>query len=162
MKRPGFTIIEVVLTIALLAILTSTLFPLVAWLTAKSRSLKYQGEAGMVMQEGVEVAYNKLLSDWDEKFSQYPEGDLFHPAVEDGKWILSSGEETGVNGRFSRNITLSKICRNKADGKYKEGITGCADTWQWDKNSKLVKVHVEWNEKGEKVHDDMQLLVTKL
>lgn len=162
--KQGFTIMEVMLTIALLGIMVSIFFPMLSFLIAKSNYLSYRSEAGLVLQEGIEVTYNTLLGNWDDDFIIYTEGNPYHPYVDlaVGKWSLSTGAETGVEGRFDRSITLSKVCRDPSSGNWSESSGGCTTPLVWDKNSKLIRTEVQWTENGVVNNQKLQLLVVKL
>lgn len=153
---------EVIVAIAVLTILIAVFFPVVGWLTAKTKYLQYDNQASALVQEGIEVTYDVLQNDWDEDFERYVENADYHPVPDMGKWTLSSGDEDGVEGRFTRSVTVSKICRNTVDGKWVEGITGCSGSWVWDINSKLVKTRVIWVERGRTKTLDARFLISRI
>jgi prepilin-type N-terminal cleavage/methylation domain-containing protein len=161
MKR-GFTLIEAIISIGVIAIMIATFMPTVQWLTVKSKQIENNNEASLLLQEGMEVAYNVLVSDWDVSWGHYKDGKLFFPAISGSKWILDNGKETGIQATFDRQIEFLRVCRRVSDGDWKK----CADTsdpaYKKDDNSRYTITTVFWTENGKPVSISAEALFTNL
>jgi prepilin-type N-terminal cleavage/methylation domain-containing protein len=163
-KVKGFTLLEVILALVLLSMLATTFLPIMGWLISRSTRSQYDAQAGEVLQEGMEVAYNVLISGWDKDWSRWPMG-VYHPAVdtsfEPNVWTLVPGSQSEVEARFAREIKISPVCREVNTGR-RGGEPPCPESWQEDANSKLVKTTVKWQEEGRPKSLTAELLVTYL
>jgi len=164
MNKSGFTLIEVLVSLAILAILLTTFLPLLGWLISRTRATEYDAQASLVLQEAMEVSYNVMAGSWDRSWSVYPAG-IYHPSLDVSmspeKWILVSGNETGVEARFDRKIEILPVCRNQGNGDILPGVCNM-HAGTVDDNSKMVVGTVEWKENGRPKSISAQLLVTYL
>jgi len=163
-NKSGFTLLEVVISLAVLSILVATFMPILGWLMTRSKATMYDTQAGLILQEGMEVSYNVMVGSWDEDWSVYPEG-KYHPAIDVSaspeKWVLLSGAQTGVQAKFDRQIEIKPVCRNNGDGKLIPG--NCPPTaGTRDNNSKLLTTTVNWLENGRPKSISAELLVVNL
>ena len=150
------TLLEVVISLGMLAVIMSVVFPVMGWLITKSKQLEYENQAGVVMATGMEVAYNVLLSDWNG----VAPGGTYQPGTAVGgeglQWTLVNG--TGLaQARFTRWIEVSEVCRDAQTGER----VGC-DAGDVDQNSKLLKSYVRWTEKQAEKTISSELLMVKL
>lgn len=163
-NRVGFSLIEVLVALAILSILLATFIPLLSWLISRSRASAYDSQATLVLQEAMEVAYNVMAGNWDGDWSQYPEG-IYHPAVDvsvsPAYWILLPGSEAGVEAKFNRQIEILAICRNQGNGDRLNGACPPSSGTR-DDDSKLFVATVDWTEGGRIKSISAQLLVTKM
>ena len=174
--KPGITLLEVVLSIAMLVIIFVSVYPVVGWLITRSRELKYDSQAAIVLQQGAEVAYNVFLHDW-QTFGEgnYRYGitrvDAANPSSPDG-WTLvpmASGEVDEV-GMFGRVIHISAVCRlvngtGQDQGKLQvppQPNPNCNSGYAIDPDSKLVTTSVDWRENSSPKHIEATLLISKL
>lgn len=155
--RLGFSVVEVIISIAVIAIISATLLPTIGWLVTKSHANKTNQQAGILLMEGIEVAYNVLQSSWNTSPGEY------HPAVGvsvDGRaiWDLASGGEVGLEAKFNRTITVQDVCRDENTGVE----MACGGSGQLDVNSKRVVTEIDWLESGVGKRMEASLLVTNL
>jgi prepilin-type N-terminal cleavage/methylation domain-containing protein len=160
----GFTLLEVIIAIAMLTMLSASFLPITAWLTVRSRTYQYDSQASLVLQQSMETAYNVLISVWDGSWATFPAG-VYHPAIDTGinpnQWTLVPGQEYGVETRFDRQIEIGPVCRNPTTGKLSESYP-CTGSNVEDSNSKVIKTTVSWKEAGKDKNVTAQLLVTNL
>jgi type II secretory pathway pseudopilin PulG len=163
-RKKAFTLIEVVLAIAMLTTISATFLPIMSWLNLRSRMFQYDSQAGLVLQKSMEVAYNVMISNWDKTWSKYPEG-IYHPGIEvsadKSAWVLIPGEETNVEAKFSRTIEITPVCRNPNNGDLAVGLP-CMGINVIDNNSKMINSTVVWKEAGNEKTIKAKLLVTYL
>ena len=155
--KKGLTLLEVIISLGMLAVIMSVVLPVMGWLITRSRQLEYENQAGVVMAAGMEVAYNVLLADWDKAVA----GGTYQIGVElksDGsrEWTLVSGSGL-VQSRFTRWVEVSQVCRDGQSGERKDCGQGTADV-----NSKLLKTSVKWMEKQTEKTIGSELLVVRL
>jgi len=133
------------MAIVLFSMVVLTLFGMLSFLQRRTQVSTFEANAGILMQEGMEIAHNALIANW----GSYPD-DTYKPVfVEvDKRWDLLPGEETEIQTRYSRKIKLSQVCRNTSNGEQIE-LSSCASLGGViDKNSKLVITTIGWMEKG--------------
>lgn len=159
--KKGFTLLEVILSVAVLAMLVTSIFPVIAWLTERQGRLKFESQAGVLLSQAVEVGYSVLLTaaDW----SVFSNGSTFHPAVvSDGNegyiWGLDLGAYDAEPG-FGRVLQIEQVCRNSSSG---ERDVNCAYGSVVDPSSRVMHVTVTWHERGNLRNADTELLVTKI
>jgi len=163
-KYPGFVLIEVLISFAILSILVATFLPILAWLISRTKASAYDAQASLVLQEAIEVSYNVMAGGWDGDWSKYPQG-IYHPAVDMGVspaiWTLLPGVETGIEAKFNRQIEIQPVCRNNGTGEKLNG--NCPeDAGTRDNNSKIFLATVGWTENGRPKSISAELLVTNL
>lgn len=163
-KAKGFTLIEVLITLAMLSILIATFLPILGWLISRTKASAYDAQASLVLQEAIEVSYNIMVGGWDEDWSRYPEG-IYHPALDVGNdppvWVLLENRETGVEARFNRQIEILAVCRNQGNGEILTGV--CPENAVTrDNNSKILRATVDWIENGRTKSITGELLVTNI
>lgn len=156
MKR-GFTLVEILVVIAMLIIVMAFIFPMVGWLITKSASVRENVQAATLLQEGLEVGYAVLQVNWHIAPLTY------HPAIEtdiDGTqhWILQPGSAP-AGGKFTRQVEIVEVCRNNSDGKLRADITiaNChGSTYFVDPATRIVKSKVTWS--GSQVNSALMVL----
>ncbi len=153
----GFSVIEIILTVAIVSIVSSTLLPTIGWLVTKSQANRTNQIAGNLLMEGVEIAYNVLQSDWDVLPGVY------HPAVGvdiSGRpvWELVGGGEFGLEAKFDRSITVSEVCRDTGTG----AELPCNSLVETDLFSKRVTAEITWLDLGVEKRMETSLLVANL
>lgn len=144
-KESGYLLLEVLMAIVLFSMVVLTLFGMLSFLQRRTQVSTFESNAGVLLQEGMEIAHNALLSNWNS----YPDGEYKPVFVEiDNSWDLLPGEETDVQARYSRKIELKQICRSTIDGQRLD-IGSCRDTGGViDMNSREIITTIGWLEKG--------------
>lgn len=174
--KKGLTLLEVVLSFAILSILVVSVYPVIGWLITRSKQLQYGSEAAMVLQQGAEATYNIFLDNWNAfgngryryAVTVADPADPNSPPA----WTLVSlaaGEVDEV-GRFGRVIRVFSACRltngtGQNAGKLQEppeADPGCNVNFAPDPNSKVIITSVDWAENTVTKHIEARLLVTKL
>lgn len=158
--QSGFTLVEILVSITMVVIFAMAVFPIISWLTVRSRQFQYSTQAGELLQEGMEATYNVMLS--TSNWGDFADGMVYHPAVDttggSDKWSLELNEEQNLETRFKRRITMSSICRNKDTGE----VVDCIEGSIIDNSSRRVTVWVGWIENQADKHVQAQLFLTKI
>lgn len=150
----GYLILEALIGIAIIGLLTASVIPTISFLVKRTKQAKFDSQAGILLQQGMEVAYHVLIStpDW----SGYTSG-VYHPVVSGATWNLLPNSET-LETRFTRSVALSDVCR---DMTHEAQIVDCPGGTV-DAKSKKISVTVVWQEAGVTKNIDAQLLLYKL
>ncbi len=150
-KNGGFLIIEVLLSIVILSMVFLTLFTVLSFTTNRTERSKYDSQAASVMQQGVELTRTTLLANWSSITSgnYYP---LFDANSQ--QWGLTTGSEGLLQGRFTRVISISSVCRESTQGLQVQCPAGTLDT-----HSKIVDVKISWKEANLDKNVESKLLV---
>ncbi|MEK9200840.1 MAG: hypothetical protein AAB909_02585 [Patescibacteria group bacterium] len=156
-NRLGFSVVEIIVSVAVISVVSSTLLPTIGWLVTKSQVSKTSQQGGVLLMEGIEVAYNVLQSDW-----MIGPG-VYHPAVgvdvdERPIWNLVSGGEDNLEAKFGREISILDICRDVDTG----AELSCDLGGEVDVNSKRVTTVVLWRESGKTKRLEASLLIANL
>lgn len=147
----------------MIGIMMASFFPMLGWMLSRSKRLEYDIQASVLLQEGMEVAYNVFLDNWDKDFAAYPPG-IYHPVVNmaaaPDAWDLIPGEQTSLETRFARKVEVVQVCRNLGNGEQLPGSCHAGpnrDTW-----SKKVITTITWREDGANKAISAELLLTNL
>jgi type II secretory pathway pseudopilin PulG len=153
-RRIGYVLLEALLGIAIFGILVTMLLPTIGFLLQRSRISIANTDANLVLQQGIEVAYNVFSAHWDA----YPTGT--YAIAEDltsgvPRWTLIDQPSEVVDGKFTRVIEISQVKRNPTTG-----ISGSGDV---DPYSRMVKTTVFWQQGEEKnlISADLLLIDTR-
>ncbi|MCI0530675.1 MAG: prepilin-type N-terminal cleavage/methylation domain-containing protein, partial [candidate division Zixibacteria bacterium] len=98
--KKGVTILEVLVSMAVLAIISASIFPVVGWLINRTYKYQYDGRAAAVLLEGAEAAYAVLLAESElaavpeDAWTGYVSGQHYQPVPNgsDDAWELIPGE----------------------------------------------------------------------
>jgi len=157
-RQAGFLILETLLAMVILTTVILSVFSMISFLQRRTLKSQFDSDATNLLQEGMEITYSSLLANWDK----YSDG-VYSPAFDEDndRWVLVDGEETDLNTRFTRSITLSKICRNTSDGTQVpvDTTTGLCLGGERDENSRLVKTKIIWLENGSEKQVEAELLI---
>ncbi len=139
--QSGFLIIEALIAILVVTMIMLSLYSAIASIQLSSNRSKYDAEGSLLLQEGMEVAHNALLTDWN-----YGNG-TYAPAYNEmyNSWELVSGEETDLHSRFTRRLVISHVCRDSA-GEIVDGLSETCPGFTLDLNSKTVTGTIEWKD----------------
>lgn len=143
-KNKGFSIVEILVTIAILTIALFGLMNLVIFSLQLSISIKETKEADFLAREMIEIARNFRdgtawhvdgLGTLTSGVAYYPLKDM---STSPPQWALVQGEET-VN-QFTRRIIFYDVERDSNDNIVESGGVN-------DPNSKKIKAIVSWQGK---------------
>ncbi len=157
--KKGTTLLEVLISLAILGILMGSFFPTVAFLTRQSRKFQYDSEASSVLQEGMEIAYNVFLTNWNAVSDTGTYHPVLNASVDPNIWGLEPDEKM-VRSRYTRKIEVFRVCRNLSSGQQKTGE--CISGNDYDLNSRLIKTTVIWKENQVDREIASELLITRL
>lgn len=161
--KSAFTMIEVLVALGMVSVVVASVVPIVSWLVTRSRYVSYDVAASLLLQEGMEVSYNVLVSSWDADWSQYPAG-VYHPlvnvAADPQVWVLLPGGQTDLQTRFNREVSIDPICRKNDTGE--RVVFPCPPGSTVDNRTKVVTTTVKWQEVEKQRSISSELLVTQL
>ncbi len=161
-KSSGFLILESLLAIVIFGILIVSIFPTINFMFKRMHRTKYDAQGSLLLQEGMEVAYNVFSanSDW----SLYPVGaDKIYKPIRIGAletWGLELGNEGLLQTRFTREIVIVEVCRNAAGERISTPLSGLCAPGTADASGRIVRTTVTWDEPGAKPLQ-AELLLTK-
>lgn len=145
--KKGISIIEILVVIAILGVVLTSLLGLVSFSLKGSSLIKQNHQANNFAQEIIEVVRNfRDQTVWDTTglgtltvdTAYYPEKTADVPP----EWSLVSGEET--IGIFNRKVVFERVYRDTNDD--------IADSGTEDPDTKKATVTVSWQERG-KTHN---------
>jgi hypothetical protein len=133
---------------------------MVSFLLKRTERSKYESSAGALLQEGMEVSYNVLLSQWNcctttgsYKITRFVSGS-------NTQWKLSLGEESNIETRFSRQILIRDVCRDGTHSVIPRNSDGsCSGTTSDD--ARVITTKITWDESGVAKQLISDLLVVK-
>ncbi len=139
--QKGYLLIEALLGLTLLSIVVVTGVSLIQFMQTRSKYTKTGFTANVLLQEGMEVAYNLISNDISAYASGFyhPDTDLSNPSFP--KWKLSGGSEV-VSGTFTRIVELADVCRDSQKNQVDCTQSGATV----DSDSRKVAVTVTWSE----------------
>ena len=150
-NRKGFLLLESLLALTILGILMVSIFPTVSFMFKRQRRTKYDAQASLLLQEGIEVAYNVFSanSNWDLYTS-----DVYKivPTGTNLTWSLEHGSEITLQTRFTREIRIVPVCRNAVHERvdWNPDTGSCPAASAVDPGSRAVRTKVSWDEPGAK------------
>ncbi len=152
-QRQGYFLIEALLGIVIFSMLVLSVFSMVSFLQNRVTRSNFESDAARLLQDGMEIAHSSVLANWDG----YADGS-YYPVFDaaDASWILLTGEDSNLEARFGRKITLNKVCRDLDDGERDETGT-CSG--KLDPASREIEVSVWWTEKELEKEVKAKLLV---
>lgn len=156
-KDKGYIILEAILAIVVLAMVVLSVVPMLSFLLQRSARARFEPQASLLLQEGIETTYNIFISNWDA----YPLDGTYHPAKSSsGKWVLVTGIENNLETRFERGVSITKACRDD-NGNLLDTPDGVC-SGNRDANSRVVKTTVKWQEDDETKELVANLLIVNL
>ena len=155
-NKKGYFIIEALLSIVIFTTLLLSLFSMISFLQRRVVRSSFESDAGLLLQEGTEIARTSLLSNWNS----YTSG-VYHPVfnADSETWDLAPNEEADLQARYKRKIEISQVCRDAA-GERLTMDGGCAG--EIDKYTKSIVTTLEWEENSETQSLSAELLVLNL
>jgi type II secretory pathway pseudopilin PulG len=114
--KKGFLLMDVLVAAAFMGIITVTLFPTVAFLLRRNTATQATVEANLLIQEGIETAYNIFSLNWNA----YPAGEYstaLDTTFDPPQYILVSPPTTDlIEARYTRIVTIEDVKRINTDG----------------------------------------------
>lgn len=143
-KKRGFTVIEILITVAVMGIVFASIMGVVALSIKVSRLNNEAFEANLLMRETFEEVRNfRDNTEWSNNgLDSLSTGTVYHPERTDDGWIMVSGSET--KGAFSRSVILEEVMRDSNDDIVDSGGVVDPDTCK-------VNVTVEWIERDRSI-----------
>ncbi len=133
MDNRGQSLLEVILAMAIFALISSTMISLSLGGFASLSQGGEQTEAAGLAQEGLEAARAIKDRAWNELI--YTTSSVF---VKNKQWSLSGEGTTEKIGKYTRTISFAPVCRNAADN-----IAACPATYT-DVQTKKVVSKINW------------------
>ncbi|HBU21318.1 TPA: hypothetical protein DEB02_00075, partial [Candidatus Beckwithbacteria bacterium] len=147
-----FTLVEVLVALALLSTLVVGVVTLTGLSTKASATLRLKASAGAILTKTMEATLAVRASN----FGSLTEG-TFHPEVVGGKWALTPGKET-VDG-VERWVEISRVQREVSCGG--ERVCPIVDSGGVvDPVTFRGKAFVSWSELGEVRQESLESLLT--
>ncbi len=148
MTNKGFMLIEALISVVILSMIAFSVLPIVSFLVRKSERSKYEGRAAIILQEGIEAAYNVLISDWnsypDSNYSLFTDT-TYTPVT--WELISTDGPDENIDTLFARSLTVRTLCRNISTG-INMGFAPCSSDSHEDQSTRLIESSVTWEEDG--------------
>lgn len=150
-KEAAQGLIEVIIAISLLSIVFTGSWQIMHDSFTSIHQEMVTLEAHYLVIEGLEG----IRSIRDEDWNSIIDG-TWHFRFDSGSGVLllEPGEET-VSNIFTRRIEISSVRRNTITGKITED-----PTWDYDPNTKLVEVVVQWDYRGSARTDNERVYLT--
>jgi len=151
-KPSGFTLVEVLVAIALFITLTAGLIGLTQLSVKSTAASKLRVKAGNILQQTVGAVMAVRASN----FSNLDQG-IFHPEIVSDKWSLVSGTETIDS--IERWVEISRVQREVSCGGERVCLIvesgGVVDPVTFK-----AKVVVNWQENGQDQQQELESLLT--
>lgn len=140
-KNQGFGLVEIIVSIGLVAVFILTFSTLTMQAIKTSRANNSELKAIIYLQELIEISQDLEQSNWEELAdSGCYNPDLCHPEIQDNKWILSAEPEE-LENIYQRSLTIENVYRNQLSFPNKILETG----GELDPNTKKIKAQITWN-----------------
>lgn len=139
MNKRGYTLIEVMLSIAIISLVFPILIGSVSNLLKSQTASKHYNQAVLIAQDALEIAYNLLQTD----FGNFPEScnDCYLRRA-GNSWEWETGTGPNISTRFTRKIEIAQLYRNLDDE-----LTDTPGTLE--PSARRIKVTVSWDERGQ-------------
>ena len=161
MKNQGFTLIEILLSVALLAVF----IPAITDIYSLSLFTASQGEkfaqANSLAQEQMEAIFyikdNDPGWDWNDSTINTSPTEYYQPQIMAGNWQLGAKTSTSTPiDDFTKTVQIIEIWRDPGNHNITPTGTGSLDNY-----SRQAKVTVTWTEKGQPQQVTLESLVTQ-
>ncbi len=173
--RPGFTLIDTLISIGIIAILVSSIYPLIALMIVRNRQAQYGTEAALLLQQTQESAYNVFLTNWNAySTGRYTVTSVSSPQNAWQLQSLAAGATELVKNRYSRALIVSAWCRNTNDGTLQKPAQTdacvtepsftltCNSGYVADTHSRVLTSIVKWDENKQTKCISNSLLISNL
>lgn len=155
MQKNGFFLIDVLVAVTIVGVLFITLMPTLSFLLQRSKSTRESVEASLLLQEGIEVAYNMCSSNFTErcKDGSYV---VFTDTSSDTPLLTLEESDTSetLEAKYKRTITIQSIKRETTKGLQSDTTDAVVDP----KSKKIVSA-VTWTSGTHEQSVDTSLLV---
>ena len=153
----GYVLLEAIIALVVFVIVVLSIFPMLSFLLKRTERSKYGSAASVLLQEGTEVAYHELATNWaccgiDGNYKVVFAASSIH---------LIPGTESGLlQTRFSRNITVEKACRDQTGNLiFRDNYINNTCPGVLDGNSRVITTTISWDEGGQNKNIASQLMV---
>jgi len=150
--RKGFGLIEVLIVIALAAVVVPSMIQFSFFLTQTTNLQVRKTEALNLASEGIEAVYTMRNRSWTTEIASQNTGTTYYPVLSGNNWVLSLVNPGVVQGRYMRTIVFSAVNR--------DGNDNIAPTGTPDLNTLKVASTVSWNESGRITSVALQSYIT--
>ena len=140
MKKTGFTLVEAVVSVAVIGIVLVSLSGVSAFLTRASNGNTAKIQALFLAEEGIEIM--RILRDqgWTTNIASISLNSPFYLSFTGGNW-QKSATNVFIDGLFERKVTLESVQRDSSSNIVSSGGTV-------DPNIKKIIVSVSWSTRG--------------
>ena len=138
-RLQGYILLEALVALAIMGFLVISILPSIGFLLQRSRAAAVNTDANLVLQQGMEVAYNVFSVGANWSPDTYPNGTyqvILDSTGTKPTWTLTPAPNELVQGKYTRTITIGPVYRD-TQGK----IQPSGDI---DPRSKRVTVSVQW------------------
>lgn len=159
----GFLLVEALMSVTVFALMAVSVIPVIAFMFQRTAHSKYEQEASLLLQEGMEVAYNTFIADPTSVSDGVyrPALEYVGPSADDYHWTLESGAENNIKTRYNRSVSVEEVCRNQDSGEIVP-LADCFGDNKMDDKAKSVEGIVSWTEGGSERQLSAKLLVVDL
>ena len=113
MKKNGFAILEIVVSIAVSAMLLVSFMTLAIQTKKVGRTYTSELQAQLYLAEIIESAKDLEKSNWNEiADGSCGSPAICRPEISAGLWIFETGSEALDNGTFTRSLSVFEVQRN--------------------------------------------------
>lgn len=153
-RKYGFLLLETLIAMAILGMIVVMIFPTLNFMLRRSKASGFDTQASLLLQEGMEIAYNVIQSNW----SVYPTNAVYHPSLSlvANAWQLAPNSDM-VEGKYTRSIELLSVCRSTSDPHYTTGA--CVAPRTPDSSSLVIRTTISWEENmnTKEIHGELLL-----
>ncbi len=151
MRQQGFTFVELLISVGLIAIFVPAIYRALSFSILESRQGEQFSVAWTLAREGMESVFSLKSHggaswDWEYTPSNTPVGSFYQPAVSGGSWQLGSITSTPsvTTATFTRTVSIDEVRRCGIPA-----VTICSDLLaQVDKYTRKITVTVSWPDPG--------------
>jgi len=142
-RTNGFGLVEIVVAIGIISV---SLFALLQTEIAAIKLLRGEKEnleAYLLAEESLEAVRSMRDESWASNIAGVSDNTSYYPVVENGKWKLSAGTSSVINGKYHRSVVFQPVTRNASDQIVAGGIL--------DPDTKKIVATVAWGNGNTKI-----------
>ena len=139
----GFGLVEIVVAIGIISVSLFALMQTEIVAIKLLRGEKENLEAMLLAEESLEAVRSLRDESWASNIAGVSDNTSYYPIVENGKWKLSAGTSSAINGKYQRSILFQPVVRNASDQIASSGTA--------DPNTKKIIATVAWGNKNTKI-----------
>jgi hypothetical protein len=144
--------LEILISALIMGIVIASVFPTLGFLLRRVKRSSDDIQANLLLQEGMEITYAALVTDWSAFGNDSYKTSLDLTAPEPSWTILPAAEDV-IEAKYHRTITVSPITRDEVSGVIGPGSV--------DPASRMVTTTVTWESAGvtKQIHADLIVFV---